>query len=308
MKYNFYYLVKPMYGGWVSFTAHLLNRDFKHKQPLFKISKKIERKTRPFAFNLKYQNINHELIKVLKNPIIIAFDKSHEQYLDLFNEPTLFIHALNEPKEKYVDFYKKCKKIIVIRESMQKKMREWGIKTTIQAIPFYQYPLNPQKKEKTKALSMARVEYRKRQDIICEANSRLNNPIEIYGEANGVYVYHKLKSLGFKKYYRGRYAQDFNAHQKLLEDAKFLVNLTQVKGDGGQLEYATMQAIYQDTAVILHCDWINAKNSVWKEGINCYGIENDKELSDIVSSNIDISQVCRNAKKLLKPHIESKWI
>lgn len=309
MGYNFYYLVKPMYGGWVSFTAHLLNKDFSNKLPLFKIGKKTEQKTRKFAFNLRYQNIAKEAIHVLDNPVIIAFDKNHEQYLDLFNEPTLFIHALNEPKEKYIDFYKKCKQIIVIRESMQKKMKEkFDIDTTIQAIPFYEYPLNPQKKEKTKAISMARVEYRKRQDIICLANAKLDNPIDIYGDSNGIYVYHTLKPLGFSKYYKGKYAQDFTVHQDLLEDSKYLVNLTQVNGDGGQLEYASMQAIYQDTAVILHRDWINAKDSVWKEGINCYGVENESELADIISSNTDTSKVCSNAKKLLKPHIEAKWL
>ena len=310
---NFFYLVKPMYGGWPTFTAHLLHRDFDNKAALFKMSPKLEHNTRPFAFDLRYQNVNPEALRVLDNQVIIAFDKNYETYLQYFTNPTLFIHAMNEPQKKYLEFYKSCKRIIVIRQSIADKMKEeLDLDTEVAAIPFYQYPLLLEPVEKTKAISMARVEYRKRQDIICKANminaKRGIKPIDIYGHENGIYTYQTLKELDYKKWFKGRYAQDFNIHQQLLNDTKFLVNLTQVKNDGGTLEYATLQAIYQDTAVILHRDWIDIEGSVWKENYNCFGIGNEDELAELIKIDPDISKVTRNAKKLLQPHITSKWV
>lgn len=302
-----------MYGGWPTFTAHLLHRDFDNKAALFKLSPRLEQRTRPFAFDLRYQNVNPEALRVLEDPVIIALDHNYEMYLKHFEEPTLFIHAMNEPQKKFEEFYKKCKRIVVIRESIQDKMQEeFEIKTDVAAIPFYQYPLHISTVKATKAISMARVEYRKRQDIICKANMLLaktyDSTIDIYGHANGIYVYHMLKDLQFKKWYKGKYAQDFTTHQHLLSDVKFLVNLTQVKNDGGTLEYATLQAVYQNVAVILHRDWIDIEGSVWKENYNCFGISDEVELAELLRINPDTEKVCTNAKKLLEPHLKSKWV
>lgn len=313
---NFFYLVKPMYGGWTTFTAHLLHRDnytkFVHP-PLFKMSPRIENKTRHFAFDLRYQNINPEVLRVLENQVIIAFDSNFEMYLEHFTEPTLFIHAMNEPNKKYLEFYNQCKRIVCIRESIKDRMKEdFDIDSEFALIPFYKYPLNVEPKEKTKAISMARVEYRKRQDLICKANiinaKRGVKPIEIYGHENGIYVYQTLRELQYKKWYKGRYAQDFQVHQELLSDAKFLVNLTNVKHDGGTLEYTTLQAIYQDTAIIVHRDWLDATGNMLKENHNCFAVSDENELAELIKLDPDTSKVTKNAKKLLEPHLKSKWL
>ena len=315
MTQNFFYMVEPMYGGWVTFTAHLLLKDFigvKRSYGLFKIKPRLENKTRPFAFNLRHQNITTDAIRILDNPVIIALDEKHEKYLPHFQEPTLFIHAMNEPKKRLVDFYKSCKDVITIRSTIQDKLLDMGVDAKLADIPFYQYPLTVQSKEKTKAISMARVEFRKRQDLICMANMQLakeKHPIiEIYGQANGIYTFHKLKNLQFEKWYKGKYAQDFTAHQELLSDAKYLVNLTQVPNDGGNLEYTILQAIYQDVGIVLHRDWVDAQDSKWNENYNCFAISDEKELAELMKINPDTSKICRNAKKLLEPHIKSHWV
>ena len=46
-KCNLVYMAKPIYGGWVSFTAHLAK---KKDYPLFRISNKTESKTRDYGY------------------------------------------------------------------------------------------------------------------------------------------------------------------------------------------------------------------------------------------------------------------
>lgn len=301
-----------MYGGWVTFTGHLLWRDFNAKAPLFKIKSKVENKLRPFAFGLSYQNISKDALSVMDKQIIIAVDENNFEHLKHFREPTLFIHAMNEPNKKLLEFYKTCKRIITIRTTIQQKLADMGVKADVSDIPFYQYPITIKPKQKTEIISMARVEFRKRQDIICKANQILTKQnqktIKIYGEANRMYVYHKLKGMEFEKWYKGRYAQDFITHQELLSDAKYLVNLTFVPKDGGNLEYTLLQALYHDTAVVLHRSWVEIEHSKWKEGYNCLAIDDEKDLANLVKSNPETTTICKNAKKLLQAHIDSKWV
>ena len=63
---NLIYMAKPIYGGWVTFTAHLC---LKHNCNLFKIGKKTEKNKRKFGYNIEYQNTK---------------DKHYWEYLDLF--------------------------------------------------------------------------------------------------------------------------------------------------------------------------------------------------------------------------------
>ena len=37
---NLFYLAKPMYGGWISFTSHL---SLKYNYPLYRITKRTEK-------------------------------------------------------------------------------------------------------------------------------------------------------------------------------------------------------------------------------------------------------------------------
>jgi len=46
-------MARPIYGGWVSFTAHLA---LKYKLELFKIGNKTEHTLREYGYGIKYQN------------------------------------------------------------------------------------------------------------------------------------------------------------------------------------------------------------------------------------------------------------
>ena len=77
-KYNLVYMAKPIYGGWVSFTAHL---SLKKKYPLYRISNKSEQKKRPYGYSVEYQNKSIDDLVKLNNILITAIDKNFYKYL-----------------------------------------------------------------------------------------------------------------------------------------------------------------------------------------------------------------------------------
>ena len=93
---NLIYMARPIYGGWVTFTAHM---SIKNNYNVYKIGNKTEKKTRKYGYGVEYQNLNIEDILNLKDKMITAIDKQYYQYLHLFPPKTkLVIHDPTELK------------------------------------------------------------------------------------------------------------------------------------------------------------------------------------------------------------------
>ena len=99
-----YYMARPVYGGWVSFTAHL---SLKHKLPLYKIGSKTEKKDdgsptlREYGYGVKYQNRGPKDLPDAKVHVITAIDKTNYQHLDKFPDGTIIvIHVPTEVTSK----------------------------------------------------------------------------------------------------------------------------------------------------------------------------------------------------------------
>ena len=108
MVFNLVYMAKPIYGGWVTMTAHL---SLKYDYPLYKITKRTEKNKRNFGYSVKYQNMNIEEILKLDNILITALDKHYYEYLDIFPDNTnIIIHDPNDYKNKDCDY---CGNIII---------------------------------------------------------------------------------------------------------------------------------------------------------------------------------------------------
>ena len=71
---NLLYLAKPVYGGWVTFTAHLSH---KYNVPIYKISGRNEKHKRNFGYECQYQNMSIGEIIKLNNIVITAIDKHY---------------------------------------------------------------------------------------------------------------------------------------------------------------------------------------------------------------------------------------
>lgn len=305
-----YYLAKPTFGGWVTFTAHLSKMlDI----PIHKITKTTENKVRPFGYDTQYQNLSPaDAIHIAnqENILITAIDKTRHEVLKKFPNGTyLVIHDPTELKAnkgaimKIIDNFR----IITIRETVQELLAKKGIHSQFIHHPYFmetnQVPSNP----KYGAVSISRIDYDKNTHLILKANSLLLEPILIYGNKNDRYVYHKLKELDsmksddHKSCYQGSFEKTKEAIHKILTPAKYVVDLSTIREDGGGTQYTFLEAIEHGCALILNKKWIT-KNSIFKPDVNCFTISNETELQELLNNDPDTQAITKNAFKLLKNH------
>ena len=316
---NLLYMAKPGYGGWVSFTAHL---SLKYNLKLYKIGNRSETNSRPYGYGVTYQNLNIDDILKLDNILITAIDKNYYKYLDqLPNNTRIVIHDPTEVKGKscqpVLDNLSRFK-VITIRETVKHFLTDkYNIKSEFLLHPFYEYTKTSNLKQK--AVSISRIDYDKHTEVILKANSILkkNNikPIEIYGAKNDLYVYRVLRDLNLdsmsekdpKSNYKGRFDKSFEAINKILSSAKWMVDLSAAHNDGGK-HYTFLEAIYQDCCLILSDKWINNIKSEYKNNYNCLIVKDENDIVKILKKDIDVKHIVKNAKKLLEPHIEINWL
>ena len=189
VSYNLLYLAKPVYGGWVTFTAHLSQ---KNKYPIYKITKKSEKTQRDYGYDCKYQNLCFSDILKLDNILITAIDKHFWEYLRFFPKDTKIV--IHDPTE--------CKKtkignplvqeveasppllpefqIYTIRDTVQKYLVDnFKLESILIRHPFYEYD-KTSKGLSYNCVSIARIDFDKNTDILLKANQKIRRKMIIF--------------------------------------------------------------------------------------------------------------------------------
>jgi len=313
--YNLVYMAKPIYGGWVTYTAHL---SLKNDYPIYKIGKRTEKSKRDYGYNCKYQNLKIEDLMKLNNLMITALDKHYYEYLQYFPKDTiLVIHDPTELKNKsnplirdgLIDRFK----IITIRQTVKDYlMKTYKFESQFLTHPFYQYEKNKPSMNNY-AVSISRIDFDKNIDIILKYNNLVkcsDKEIKIFGKENRLYVHHKLKDLNFHDYWHGSYPKNLpmtyttaGIERDILKDCKFMVDLSTIKDDGGGTQYTFLEAIYNDCILILNREWID-KGNLFVENENCLAVKDEYELRDILldTREYDRDKIVENARKILENH------
>lgn len=321
---NLLYLAKPIYGGWVTFTAHLSK---KYDYPIYKITKKTEKSKRKYGYDCEYQNMCITDIIKLDNLLITAVDKHYWEYLRFFPKDTeIVIHDPTECKKT-----KDINPLIETKDGIEPLLGLFQVKTIRQSVqdyllktfnfqseflvhPFYEYS-KIDSGLKYKNVSISRIDFDKNTDIILKANQLIkdnNKKIYLFGAENRIYVHHKLKSLDIDKYWKGKFQKDFEPKyndSSILKDAEYMIDMSIIKSDGGGTQYTFLEAIYQDCILVLHNEWIN-KGDLFISGVNCIGVSNEKELSDFINKGLKKSEkinIIKNSKKILEDHFKIQW-
>lgn len=305
---HLFYMARPVYGGWVSFTAHFA---LKHDLPVYKIGNRTETKQREFGYGVKYQNRAEDDLP--KGTLVItAVDKTCYESLKKFPTGTyIVIHDPTEVSSKatqpLVEELKRFK-IITIRKSVQEYLKEkLGMSSKFLLHPFFEYPFEKSSNPKD-AVSISRIDFDKHTDILLRANKELKNPIQIYGAHNRLYVFHKLQGLDFKKYYKGQFEKSFEELSNILKDAKFVVDMSIIKHDGGGTQYTFLEAIYQDCCLVINEKWVEGFKTPFEDGKNCFVVKESDDLVKLLNSNPSVSTINKHAKNLLEPHIRVNWL
>jgi hypothetical protein len=324
MGYNLAYLATPTFGGWVTMTAHL---SLKYNYPLFKISKsnRTEKNQRNFGYGVQYQNVSIDDLIQRGNILIVALDKHFYQYLDKFpDDTTIVMHDPNDFKSEPVQQFLKRVNVITIREAVKQNLLiNHNIQSEFKYHPFHQYdPKTYKNNVNDKCISINRIDFDKNTHDILRANPLIKddcNKIWIYGKENRLYVQFTLIKLGLKeefmKYWRGRFDKtlpiSFN-ERDILNNCKYVVDLSVIKGDGGGTQYTFLEAIHQDCILILHKEWVE-RGDLFKDKYNCYVVGYtdciEQELADIINSeNLDLDKkILMNSKQIMENNINVVW-
>ena len=317
MTISLVYMARPIYGGWVTFTSHLC---LKYNCDLYKIGKRSEKNKRDFGYSVKYQNLSIDELIQKENLVITAIDKHYYPYLDKFpNGTKIVIHDPTELKGKQNPLIKHLDRfnIIVIRETMKQHLLDnYQKQCCFLPHPFYEYPMINDCHDYY-ALSISRIDFDKHTEFILQANKEIQDEskkIQIFGAENRLYVHHKLKGMNFENYWKGKYPKTLPMTYEmkdLLNNCKFVIDMSIIKGDGGGTQYTFLEAIYHDCALILHEDWVNSGN-IFKDRYNCYVIKSGnegKQISEILQSPLDetYESIIKHSKELLQTHIDITW-
>jgi hypothetical protein len=319
---NLLYLAKPVYGGWVTFTAHLSH---KLNAPIYKIAGRNETFDRDYGYECKYRNQSVGEIIKLKNIVITAVDKHYWEYLHLFPPETeIIIHDPTECKKsknlnplvQSTDHNDKPLlehfKVITIRESVQEYlMNQFSVQSQFMPHPFFSYKIPKIEGLGHKCVSIARIDFDKNTDMLLKANQLLENKsnhIYLFGAENRLYVHHKLKELNIQEYWKGKFPKNLSPvydGKSILKDAKYMIDMSIIKGDGGGTQYTFLEAIYHDCVLVLHNDWIN-KGELFTSGVNCIGVGTAEELAEFIKNDLPsskYSEILMNSKKILENHV-----
>ena len=151
------------------------------------------------------------------------------------------------------------------------------------------------------------MDFDKHTDIIIKANKLLDDPVDIYGAINRQYVFFKLKDMGFQKYYKGQFEKSFEELSNILRDAKFVVDMSVIKHDGGGSQYTFLEAIYNKCALVINKRWVEDFATDFIDKKNCYIVADEEELADLLTASPNTAKVMKGGRALLEPHIQVNW-
>ena len=332
---NLVYLAKPVYGGWVTFTAHL-SRKFGY--PIHKVTKRSEKNTRPYGYGCSYQNLSLGDVLLLPNILITAVDKHYWSLLQFFPKDTeIVIHDPTECKtsSKSKDGNPLVQdtsigshllqnfNVITIRAAVQQYLKdEHEISSVFKRHPFYNYELSKGPGWSYPNVSVARIDFDKNTDILLKANAQLMNkckikikdvqPIYLFGAENRIYVHHMLKPLNISEYWKGKFPKELEPsldNKSILRDAKYMVDMSTIKGDGGGTQYTFLEAIHNNCVLVLNNEWIK-KGDLFVSGTNCIGVSDETELAGFLETGLSTetwSQLLACSKDILADHTSVVW-
>jgi hypothetical protein len=338
-KTQFIYLHKYLYGGATTFTAHLIHKlgvfnnsrstnhtcatNILNANAILRCAKISERKLREFGYGLHYQNLSPSVLAKIRYPFLTVFKENYFHALlelnrrsrDRLKDIGLVIHDHRDVSYRTAPYVKNWT-LVAIRRTVQDYMRNrYGLDCAFLYHPFYPYPVIHKPKRKG-AVSISRISFEKNTDIILKANKILDklDTIKLYGCPSRVYVYSFLGGFqgDFSKYFCGMFEKSFSTLSEILAEAKFVVDLSILKHDGGGTQYTFLEAIHNDCALILHRKWIEGGDIKpeycdFKDGYNCFAVDDETELAELIQRDPDTTKVVANSKALIHRHIDVDW-
>ncbi len=286
-RVNLFYLSPNPYGGWVTYTVHLIHAlESQHKDVrLYKLRPRTEGNTRPFGSGMQYTNISmDDALKLPGTNILTAVAKNFAACAVTLAERGAWI-VCHDPTE-FKNLPDNMKRMFVIRPIAL----EW--------FPHAHYIPHPYKrhggatgratlitKARSKnAVSVSRIDFDKHTEILLDANRILpaNKRIHIYGFENRLYTKFKIMPK-YPEWEQSKVAfpREEGAAFELLRNAKYMCDMSIIKGDGGGSQYTFLEAMDAGCVPVLHWGWFVNKGEM-KPGKNCLAVSGGEELAALL--------------------------
>ncbi len=317
MKINLLYMSRATYGGWATFTVHLYKslQAMGIEVSLHKVRNNTERTQRPFGYDIFYQNLKAEDALRLPNVIVTAYDKyGRDMALELYRLGAhVVIHDPNEIKNAATSEF--LDRIIVIRKSMLEYLKS----ATFIPHPYIRFFDTHFKTEEYNAVTVGRLDFDKKSDIIFTANQFLpeDKQVHIRGCENRAFTRLKLKEqFGYLQDSekpldeRLRFPKEWGWAANLCRQGRFMVDLSVIKGDGGGSQYSFMEAMDGGAICIIHNAWIRDNDEMIRD-VNCLTVSTAEELTSVLKQNHnvkDLYEMRQQGYKLLENHTPERVI
>jgi hypothetical protein len=283
---SLFYLSPNPYGGWVTYTHHLIRalEAVDDNVKLYKVGKRTENFTRNFGYGDEYQNISLEDALALPgHKLIVAAAKNYRAVTDALWEQGAAL-VMHDPTE--------IKNLPCLEPERTIVIRRAGLDYIPEA-HFIRHPYErrgPVESDRTLwAVSVSRIDFDKHTDILLDANRLLpdDRKIEIRGFENRIYTRFKI----VPKYpewvqSRAHFDRVDGAAFDLLKCARFCADMSIIKGDGGGTQYTFLEAWDAGAIPIIHKDWVREGDDM-VPGKNCLAVGNAMELAEIIMGNYD---------------------
>lgn len=292
---NIFYLADNPFGGWVTFTHHLIRALERAGEEvrLFKVGTNFEDRERSFGYGHTYQNIDLSTAAGLVKDgggIIAATDKRHMPQTRLLREMGAVL-VVHDPTEfKYLPGVTEWERVITIRPSVQKLLP----RSTFIPHPYERYAstLELPWDDRKRAVSVSRIDFDKRTDILLDANRILlakghthQDRITIRGFENRIYTrFHIVEKYPEWTQSIASFPRDNGVAFNLCQQHKYMVDMSEIKGDGGGTQYSFLEAMDAGTIPILNAAWGEGE---MRDMQNCIMVSNASELAEIISNDID---------------------
>lgn len=285
------YATKVNIGGWATFTRHLVDsfqiEAGEDKVMLVKLGNRDENFARPFGpaghvyYNVTLESLLLDLTKNKNNRLIIAALGKHyiaEAEALMAAGAKMVIHDTAESSVR-----------------MELGHKPWCIRKGLAELyngVFIRHPYvrstAPKPAKRTKRiLATSRVDFDKNTAMILDAN-RLGAKIDIVGFENRLYTKFKIMP-NYPEWIQspGTHPRSGEASTALLNGALAMVDLTDIKGDGGGTQYTFLEAWDAGAVPIIGEWWVRRKDDMIPDealGANCIAIHDAKHLAAVAKN------------------------